>query len=61
MTGEGTAYVGTESAPIRKDDAVPVLLNEIHSFENTGSRRPGIHGSWDRRFEGVPGFDRRKG
>jgi mannose-6-phosphate isomerase-like protein (cupin superfamily) len=37
MNGEGTAHVGTESAPIRKDDAVPVLLNEIHSFENTGT------------------------
>ncbi|MCW5977717.1 MAG: cupin domain-containing protein [Bryobacteraceae bacterium] len=37
MNGEGTARVGDESAPIRKDDAVPVLLSEPHSFENTGS------------------------
>ena len=37
VNGEGKAYIGDESAAIRKDDAVPVLLNEVHSFENTGS------------------------
>jgi mannose-6-phosphate isomerase-like protein (cupin superfamily) len=32
VSGEGTAYVGAESAPVRKGDAVPVFLNEPHSF-----------------------------
>jgi mannose-6-phosphate isomerase-like protein (cupin superfamily) len=36
MGGSGTAHVAAENAPIRKGDAVPVLLNEPHSFENTG-------------------------
>jgi mannose-6-phosphate isomerase-like protein (cupin superfamily) len=37
ISGEGLARVGAESAPISRGDAVPVLLNEIHSFENTGA------------------------
>jgi len=37
MSGAGTARVGRESAAIQKGDAVPVQLNEQHSFENTGS------------------------
>jgi mannose-6-phosphate isomerase-like protein (cupin superfamily) len=37
MAGEGTAHVDKESAPIRKDDAIPVRLNEVHSFENTAA------------------------
>lgn len=37
ISGDGVARVGAESAPIAKGDAVPVLLNEIHSFENTGA------------------------
>lgn len=37
MNGEGMARIEDESAAIRKDDAVPVLLDEVHSFENTGS------------------------
>ena len=36
MQGSGTASINDETAPILKGDAVPVLLNEIHSFENTG-------------------------
>ncbi len=32
MNGEGTAHVGNETAAIHKGDAVPVLLNEVHSF-----------------------------
>ena len=36
ITGEGTARVDAESAPIKKGDAIPVFLNEAHSFENTG-------------------------
>ena len=38
MSGEGTARVGGETAPIRKGDAVPILLTDVHSFENTGSQ-----------------------
>jgi mannose-6-phosphate isomerase-like protein (cupin superfamily) len=37
MNGEGIAHVGGESAPIRAGDAVPILFNEVHSFENTGT------------------------
>lgn len=37
MQGSGTAHINQESAGIRKGDAVPVLLNDVHSFENTGS------------------------
>jgi len=35
MNGAGVAHVGKESAAIRKGDAVPVFLNEVHSFEGT--------------------------
>ena len=37
MNGSGTARVGSESASIKKGDAVPVLFNDVHSFENDGS------------------------
>jgi mannose-6-phosphate isomerase-like protein (cupin superfamily) len=37
MAGAGTATVGNESAPVAKGDAVPVFLNEVHSFKNTGT------------------------
>ena len=37
MSGEGTAQVNDETAPLRKGDAVPVRVKEVHSFENTGS------------------------
>ena len=38
LNGEGEARVNSETAAIHKGDAVPVLLNEVHSFRNTGSR-----------------------
>jgi mannose-6-phosphate isomerase-like protein (cupin superfamily) len=37
IQGAGAAHIDKESAPIAKGDAVPALLGEIHSFENTGS------------------------
>jgi mannose-6-phosphate isomerase-like protein (cupin superfamily) len=37
MNGQGMAHVGEESARIGKGDAVPVLLNEVHSFSNDGT------------------------
>jgi len=42
MSGQGAVTVtaddrGSESAPIRAGDAVPIQLNEAHSFQNTGS------------------------
>jgi mannose-6-phosphate isomerase-like protein (cupin superfamily) len=37
MTGDGAAQINNETAAIRKGDAVPVLFNDVHSFENTGS------------------------
>ena len=36
IDGEGSAHVNNETAPIRKGDAVPILFNDVHSFENTG-------------------------
>lgn len=36
MSGEGTARINDETAVIRQGDAVPVWLNDVHSFENTG-------------------------
>jgi mannose-6-phosphate isomerase-like protein (cupin superfamily) len=42
MKGKGTATVSVprgnpESAPVREGDAIPIQLNDIHSFENNGS------------------------
>jgi mannose-6-phosphate isomerase-like protein (cupin superfamily) len=37
MNGEGSVVVGAERATIRSGDAVPILLNQTKSFENTGS------------------------
>ena len=38
LNGEGEAKVGNDTAPIRKGDALPVLLNETHSFSNNGTQ-----------------------
>ena len=37
LAGGGTVTVGTEVAPIKKWDAVPVRLNDTSSFKNTGT------------------------
>jgi mannose-6-phosphate isomerase-like protein (cupin superfamily) len=37
MSGDGTATVGQESAPIRVGDAVPIRVGEVKGFENTGT------------------------
>jgi oxalate decarboxylase/phosphoglucose isomerase-like protein (cupin superfamily) len=42
MSGQGAATVsaegsGPEVAPIQAGDAIPIQLNEVHSFENSGS------------------------
>ena len=37
MAGAGNVTVDKESADIVKGDAVPVFLNEVHGFKNTGS------------------------
>jgi mannose-6-phosphate isomerase-like protein (cupin superfamily) len=41
MNGQGTVKISSqgmreETAPIHSGDAVPIQLNEVHSFENTG-------------------------
>lgn len=36
MEGAGEAQVEKETAAIGKGDAVPVLINEVHAFRNTG-------------------------
>jgi mannose-6-phosphate isomerase-like protein (cupin superfamily) len=38
LNGDGQAQVNGETAGIHKGDAVPVLLNEAHSFQNDSSR-----------------------
>jgi mannose-6-phosphate isomerase-like protein (cupin superfamily) len=38
LQGDGEARVNDETAAIHKGDAVPVLLNELHSFRNSGSQ-----------------------
>ncbi len=35
MNGQGTVRIGDEMVSIRKGDAIPVLMNDVHSFENT--------------------------
>ncbi|MBK5292670.1 MAG: cupin domain-containing protein, partial [Acidobacteriia bacterium] len=37
IDGAGTMHVNDESAPIRKDQGLAVLLNDVHSLENNGS------------------------
>jgi len=42
LNGRGSVTIsagrnGSETAPIQVGDAIPILLNDIHSFENTGS------------------------
>jgi mannose-6-phosphate isomerase-like protein (cupin superfamily) len=42
MSGQGAVTVaaegsGSEVAPIQAGDAIPIQLNDVHSFENTGS------------------------
>ena len=36
IKGEGVAHVNSESAPIRKGDAIPIVFRDVHSFENNG-------------------------
>lgn len=38
LNGDGEVKVGAETAAIHKGDAVPVLLNQPHSFRATGSQ-----------------------
>jgi len=38
MNGDGAATVANETAPIHAGDAVPIQLNDAHSFENTGTQ-----------------------
>jgi mannose-6-phosphate isomerase-like protein (cupin superfamily) len=41
MNGEGSVTSGTgsqsETAAVKKGDAIPIQLNELHAFENTGN------------------------
>jgi mannose-6-phosphate isomerase-like protein (cupin superfamily) len=37
MSGEGTATVGAETAPIKAGDAIPIRVGETKAFENTGT------------------------
>jgi mannose-6-phosphate isomerase-like protein (cupin superfamily) len=37
MAGKGKVTIGAETADIKEGDAVPILLNDTKSFENTGT------------------------
>jgi mannose-6-phosphate isomerase-like protein (cupin superfamily) len=37
MKGKGTAAVNSETSPIQEGDAIPIQLNDVHSFSNTGA------------------------
>ena len=37
LNGSGEVQVNGETSPIHKGDAVPVSLNEVHSFKNNGT------------------------
>ena len=37
MSGEGTATVGGETAPIKAGDAIPLRVGELKGFENPGA------------------------
>ncbi|MSV29497.1 MAG: cupin domain-containing protein [Bryobacterales bacterium] len=37
MSGESTVQVNGETAAIRKGDAIPILLNDVHSVRNSGA------------------------
>jgi mannose-6-phosphate isomerase-like protein (cupin superfamily) len=37
LAGSGTVRVGAESAPVQKWNAIPVALDEVSSFTNTGT------------------------
>jgi mannose-6-phosphate isomerase-like protein (cupin superfamily) len=37
LNGDGEVQVNGETSPIHKGDAVPVLMNEVHSFKNNGT------------------------
>jgi mannose-6-phosphate isomerase-like protein (cupin superfamily) len=38
MNGDGAVSVAGETAPIHSGDAIPIQLNDVHSFENTGTQ-----------------------
>jgi len=63
MSGQGAVTAaaesgGSEMAPIRAGDAIPIQLNEAHAFENTGSEPlefmiVGVSRDSDRRIDSV--------
>jgi mannose-6-phosphate isomerase-like protein (cupin superfamily) len=38
MNGDGAATVSGETAQIHAGDAIPIQLNDVHSYENTGTQ-----------------------
>ena len=58
MSGSGIVRAGSESAPVRSGDAVPIKVAEPRSFENTGSEPlellvVGVAADASRKFEIV--------
>ncbi|MDA1237168.1 MAG: mannose-6-phosphate isomerase, partial [Acidobacteria bacterium] len=37
LNGSGTVTITGETAPFGKDDALAILLNDVHSLENNGT------------------------
>ena len=37
MSGEGTATVGQETAPVKQGDAIPIRVGELRAFETAGA------------------------
>jgi mannose-6-phosphate isomerase-like protein (cupin superfamily) len=37
IAGEGGTDVNGESAPLKKGDAIPIRVKDVHAFANTGS------------------------
>jgi mannose-6-phosphate isomerase-like protein (cupin superfamily) len=65
MNGQGTVTIsaqgsGAETAPVRAGDAIPIQLNDVHSFENTSGEAlelmvVGISRDNERRVDVVDG------
>ncbi|MDQ6678305.1 MAG: cupin domain-containing protein [Acidobacteriota bacterium] len=37
INGEGTVRVNSETAPVHNGDSIPILFNDVHSFESSGT------------------------
>ena len=66
ISGQGKATIGDETADIADGDAIPIMLNDTKSFENTGTEpielmHVGIVSDMSRRNELLNGFGGARG